>query len=33
MERPGFDPLRDVVDISPVRRQWTLWRAARAGRF
>jgi phytoene synthase len=33
MERPGFDPLRDAVDVSPLRRQWTLWRAARAGRF
>jgi phytoene synthase len=33
MERPGFDPLRDAADVSPFRRQWTLWRAARAGRI
>ncbi len=33
MDRKGFDPLRDVADIAPFRRQWTLWRAARAGRF
>jgi phytoene synthase len=33
MERPGLDPLRDTVGVSPLRRQWTLWRAARAGRF
>ncbi len=33
MDRTGFDPLRDPVDISPFRRQWTLWRAARSGRF
>jgi len=33
MDRPGFDPLRDQADITPFRRQWTLWRAARSGRF
>ncbi len=33
MDRPGFDPLRDSVEISPFRRQWVLWRAARKGRF
>ena len=33
MDRRGFDPMRDAVDISPLRRQWTIWRAARAGRF
>jgi phytoene synthase len=33
MERPDVDPLRDLVDVSPLRRQWTLWRAARKGRF
>lgn len=33
MERPGFDPLRELADVSPLRRQWTLWRAARRGRL
>lgn len=33
MERAGFDPLRDSADVSPFRRQWVIWRAARAGRF
>jgi phytoene synthase len=33
MERPGFDPLRELADVSPLRRQWTLWRAARKGRL
>ena len=33
MERSGFEPLRDTVDVSPLRRQWTLWRAARSERF
>ncbi|HET7716335.1 MAG TPA: phytoene/squalene synthase family protein [Bauldia sp.] len=32
-ERPGFDPLRDITDVSPLTRQWTLWRAARRGRI
>lgn len=31
MERKGFDPLRTIADISPLRRHWTLWRAARSG--
>ncbi len=31
--RPGFDPLRDPVEVSPLIRQWTLWRAARRGRL
>jgi phytoene synthase len=29
MERPGFDPLKVIADLSPLRRHWTLWRAAR----
>lgn len=29
MEQPGFDPLRDAAGVSPLRRQWTIWRAAR----
>jgi phytoene synthase len=33
MERPGFDPLRDAAEVTPLRRQWTLWRAARRGLF
>jgi len=33
MERRGADPLRTVADVSPLRRQWTLWRAARRGRL
>lgn len=33
MESPGFDPFAAVVDVSPLRRQWTLWRAARKGTF
>jgi phytoene synthase len=32
MARPGFDPLHDSAEISPLRRQWTIWRAARRGR-
>jgi phytoene synthase len=31
MERPGFDPLRMIADLSPLRRHWILWRAARRG--
>ncbi|MBN8995779.1 MAG: squalene/phytoene synthase family protein [Rhizobiales bacterium] len=31
MERRGFDPLKTVADISPLRRHWALWRAARQG--
>lgn len=33
MARPDFSPLRDVVEFSPLRRQWLLWRAARRGRL
>jgi 15-cis-phytoene synthase len=33
MQRRGFDPLRDVAEISPLGRQWILWRAARRGRI
>lgn len=32
MERGGYDPYRTIVTLSPMRRQWTLWRAARARR-
>jgi phytoene synthase len=31
MEGRGFDPLKRVADLSPLRRHWTLWRAARQG--
>jgi phytoene synthase len=34
MERPGWDPFRDPVEIPQWRRQWCLWRAAeRAARI
>lgn len=33
MDKPGVDPLRDVADVAPLRRQWILWRAARKGRL
>ncbi|ADZ70632.1 phytoene/squalene synthase family protein [Polymorphum gilvum] len=29
MERPGFDPLHSPRDLSQLRRQWIIWRAAR----
>ena len=29
MERRGYDPYRTIVTLSPLRRQWTLWRASR----
>jgi phytoene synthase len=29
MERRGYDPYRSIVTLSPLRRQWTLWRASR----
>ncbi|WP_346909112.1 phytoene/squalene synthase family protein [uncultured Roseibium sp.] len=29
MEKPGYDPLREPVRMSQLRRQWILWRAAR----
>jgi phytoene synthase len=31
MEKASFDPLRMIADLSPLRRQWILWRAARRG--
>ena len=31
MERRGYDPLRDVIDLPPWRKLWSLWRAARRG--
>jgi 15-cis-phytoene synthase len=31
MDGASFDPLRQVADISPFRRQWIIWRAARRG--
>ncbi|WP_421723505.1 phytoene/squalene synthase family protein [Bauldia sp.] len=30
---PNRDPLRDDVTISPLRRQWAIWRASRRGNF
>lgn len=33
MERPSFDPLTGHADVSPLARQWRLWRAARGGRI
>jgi 15-cis-phytoene synthase len=32
MERPGYDPYRTIIALPPWRRQWTIWRAARAAR-
>lgn len=32
MERGGYDPLKDLVELAPWRSQWLLWRAARRGR-
>ncbi|WP_417670510.1 phytoene/squalene synthase family protein [Roseibium sp.] len=29
MEKPGFDPLKTPLEMSQLRRQWILWRAAR----
>lgn len=29
LQAPGFDPLKDPVDLSQIRRQWILWRASR----
>ncbi|MBN9670485.1 phytoene/squalene synthase family protein [Roseibium aggregatum] len=28
LENPGFDPLKQIVELSQLRRQWILWRAA-----
>ena len=33
MDGAAFDPLRQVADISPLRRQWIIWRAARRGKI
>ena len=33
MAAPGFNPLRSVATVSPVRRFWRIWRAARLGRI
>jgi len=33
MEAPGHDPLKTPVELSQLRRQWALWRAARKSRF
>lgn len=30
MERRVYDPYRTIISLSPLKRQWTLWRAARA---
>jgi phytoene synthase len=30
MERPDFDPFRSKTELTPWRRQWLLWRGARA---
>ena len=29
MDRPGYDPFSGRIELSPLRRQWTIWRAAR----
>jgi 15-cis-phytoene synthase len=31
--RPGYDPLRQIADISPITRVWTLWLARMRGRI
>jgi phytoene synthase len=28
MDRPGYDPFSGRIDLSPLRRQWIIWRAA-----
>ena len=33
MAAPDFDPLHTAVAISPLRRFWRIWRAARRGRL
>lgn len=30
MERPGYDPYRTIITLPAWRRQWAMWRAARA---
>ncbi len=32
MERPGYDPFSGRIDLTPLRRQWIIWRAARRWR-
>ena len=32
MERAGYDPFSGRIDLTPLRRQWILWRAARRWR-
>lgn len=32
MDRPGWDPFQEVVEIPQWRRQWAMWRAARLAR-
>lgn len=32
MDRPGWDPFREKVEIPQWRRQWAMWRAARTAR-
>lgn len=32
MDRPGWDPFRDPVELAPWRRQWRMWRSARRAR-
>ncbi len=29
MDRPGYDPFSGRIDLSPLKRQWLIWRAAR----
>jgi phytoene synthase len=31
MDRPDYDPLSAGVELTPWRRQWIIWRAARRG--
>lgn len=33
MERRDYDPFTTLIEISPLRRHWLLWRAARRGAF
>lgn len=33
MARPGLDPYGEIAEVSQLRRQWRLWRAARKRRF
>jgi 15-cis-phytoene synthase len=29
MDRPGYDPFSGRIDLTPLRRQWIIWRASR----